>query len=393
MDIKERAYILYRHIKAGIYSKIYYIFLLFPLRKNRIVFVNYQGKQGYGDHLKSIAEKIISRYGINGKYELIWLVNDTNKVFPYYIKVIKNNVFTRAFFLSTSGIWIDNYRKPLEVRKLRKQLYVNTWHGMIGFKKVGALRGKEISRIAVDVSMHDSSLVDIFLSNSKWVESTIREGFYYNGKILRSGSPRCDIFFDDAIRSTNNVEWLDNQYQYVLYVPTARTYNQNTNTKVEARNMALAPKKVCEKLQQKFGGQWKMLYRNHPSVKETYKFENEYVIDISHKDDLYEIMMKCSALISDYSSCVFDMAILKRPIFLFADDWDEYEQRRGLLWNIEELPFSAAYNESELLTHIENYNQEEYEKKLNKLFEEVDLLEDGKACERVIDVIDDWFAN
>ena len=60
---------------------------------------------------------------------------------------MKNNLLNRAYQLATAGVWIDNVRKPLETRKRKKQLYVATWHGAIGFKPVGKLRGKAFPKL------------------------------------------------------------------------------------------------------------------------------------------------------------------------------------------------------------------------------------------------------
>ena len=84
MNISEELYILYRRIKAAASWSVYLACSAFPIRKNKIVFSAFEGG-GYGCNPKYIAEEIIRRMKETGKtYDLIWLVNDTDKKFPNY---------------------------------------------------------------------------------------------------------------------------------------------------------------------------------------------------------------------------------------------------------------------------------------------------------------------
>ena len=191
---KESVYILKRIIKAKIQSIPFYICRIFPIDKKKIVFCCIEGTTGYSCNPKYIAEECIRR---NQKkltdFKLVWLVNDMTKSFPQEIKVVKNTLWNRAYQLTTARIWIDNSRKQLEVRKRKNQVYIQTWHAKLGFKPTGLDRGKSFSEIAYMVSKHDSDMVDYWLSNSDWYDKTLKTGSLYEGKTLRTGSPRCDI--------------------------------------------------------------------------------------------------------------------------------------------------------------------------------------------------------
>ncbi|MBQ1194343.1 MAG: CDP-glycerol glycerophosphotransferase family protein [Lachnospiraceae bacterium] len=394
MKINERIYVWYRIICAKLFSCLYYCFRIIPIRKNQIVFSNFEGKQGYGDNPKAIAEKIFEMYGTR-KYKMIWLVNDNKKCFPDYIKIVKNGILRRAYYLSTSRIWIDNHRKKLEVRKRKGQLYIATWHGMIGFKKVGALRGEELPKIAELVSRHDSELADIFLSNSLWCEKTIKKAFFYNGEILRTGSPRCDICINienEKRRKLLESYGLDYNCRYIMYAPTFRGYKQNIHMNMNEHEGEIEYENLCAALKERFGGEWKILYRSHPGIaKEDILSKNASdVVDVSGYDDMYSIMACCDAFISDYSSCVFDASAMKIPVFLLVDDYDEYAEKRGILWDLDKLPFPYAKNNNELIEKIIKFDDKKYMQELNELFKGVELLEDGRGSERVVNYIDEW---
>ena len=115
---------------------------------------------------------------------------------------------------------------------------------------------------------------------------------------------------------------------------------------------------------------------------------SEYVIDISYKDDLYEYLAAVDVAVTDYSSVAFDAAYMKIPVFLYVDDYKEYVEDRGdLLWRYEEIPFPIATNNKELTEKIIEFNYDNYMKKLQDTFENIGLLEDGNATERVLDII------
>ena len=82
---------------------------------------------------------------------------------------------------------------------------------------------------------------------------------------------------------------------------------------------------------------------------------------------------------------------MKIPVFLYVDDLDDYVADRGkLTWNMDEIPFLMSKNNDELENNIKIFNQERYLDKLEKIFNKMKLLEDGKAAQRVADIVDNW---
>lgn len=400
--VSEYIYILYRKLKAVSGGCLYYLCRLFPINSRKIVLSNYEGRQGYSCNPKYIAEELLKRNGsrsINKRYRLIWLVNDINKDFPSEIKKVKNNVWNRAYQLSTAAVWIDNHRKPLETQKRKSQLYIGTWHGAIGFKPVGKLRGSAFPRIAYLVSKHDSDLVDYFLSNSEWCSDMYRRAFFYDGEVLKTGSPRCDILIN---KKKGDYERIRKEYQIpsdskiLMFAPTFRSGNQKTVLNASVQNSNLDFEKLIKALEEKFGGEWYVFVRLHPILAgeiTDYPIGRNCrrIIDVTKRDDAYDLLAVTDLFISDYSSMAFDAAIMKIPVFIYAEDLQEYVKDRGkLLWNAEELPFQVAFNNDELLQSILSFDVENYEHKIDEFFDNVGLIEDGHASERVADIIDDF---
>ena len=189
-----------RKRKAYMVHHFYHMLRIFPVKKGKIVFTTFEGDGGFCCNPRYIAEELLRRNENNSKYELLWLVNNMDRQFPEGIRKVKNTFLNRAYHLVTAQVWVDNSRKAYGTAKRRNQLYIQTWHAALEFKPVGMFRGKLFPKIAYLVSRYDSRLADYVLSNSEWCTERYPKMLLYNGKILKIGSPRCDIF----LRSVRN---------------------------------------------------------------------------------------------------------------------------------------------------------------------------------------------
>ncbi len=414
---KEQRYIQKRMWKARLQSIPFYLCRLFPIRKKKIVFCCIEGTTGYTCNPKYIAEELIRR---KERYELVWLVNDIAKKFPGEIRAVHNTLWKRAYHLSTAHFWIDNSRKQLEARKRRGQIYIQTWHAKLGFKPTCLDRGASFSKIAYLVSKHDSDMIDYVLSNSKWYDDTLPTGMIYNGPVLRTGSPRCDILVNGREEGRQRVRkqyGLAEDAQIIMYAPTFRGGSQGTNRTIDAGQGFPDYGRLIKALEERFGGKWYVFLRLHPQLvardldldvtgelasdKEGIRRQapeeekqaveilvRERVMDVSRVDDMYEILAGCDAFMTDYSSAAFDAAVMKVPVLLYAEDYESYEIERGkLLWDLRKLPFPLALNDEELERQILGFDENCYLEKLGQLFRETEMAEDGRAAERVAGII------
>lgn len=395
----EQRYIQKRIWKSRVQSIPFYLCRVLPIKKKKIVFCCIEGTTGYTCNPKYIAEELRQR---NKGYELVWLVNDVSKKFPKEIKVVHNTLWNRAYHLTTAHLWIDNSRKQLEVRKRRRQIYIQTWHAKLGFKPTCLDRGASFSKIAYLISKHDSDMIDYVLSNSKWYDETLPTGMLYNGKTLRTGSPRCDILVNDRTaekKSVRNKYGLSEDTKILMYAPTFRGGSQKVNRVIGTGRFFPDYKRLIHALESRFGGEWYLFLRLHPQLVvrnmdkavPTESGEDNRIIDVSRIDDMYEILSGCDAFMTDYSSAAFDAAVMKVPVFLYAEDYDAYEKERGkLLWDLKKLPFILAMNNEELEKQIKKFDKNVYLFRLEQLFIETEMVEDGNAASHVADMIDGW---
>jgi len=388
---KEQRYIRKRMWKARAQSLAFYLCRIFPVRNKKIVFCCIEGTTGYTCNPKYIAEELLRR---KEGYELVWLVNDMSKRFPPGIKAIHNSLWRRAYHLSTAKLWIDNSRKQLEARKRKGQVYIQTWHAKLGFKPTCLDRGTSFSRIAYLVSKHDSDMIDYVLSNSDWYDKTLPTGMLYEGPVLRTGSPRCDILVNNRRESRRQVRerfGLGQKDKILMYAPTFRGGSQGTARTIMAGQEFPDYGRLAASLEKRFGGKWHIFLRLHPQLVARGLDEGVaggMVTDVSRVDDMYEILAGCDSFMTDYSSAAFDATVMGIPVFLYANDYKEYTGERGkLLWDLRKLPFPLAEDDESLEKEILGFEEEGYRGALEGLFAETGLVEDGRAAGRVCDFI------
>ena len=80
--------------------------------------------------------------------------------------------------------------------------------------------------------------------------------------------------------------------------------------------------KIAKEFSAKVNKKARIVVRLHPNVWNQSNFINygENILNGTVYPDMQELLLACDALISDYSSCVFDFAILKKPVFICALD-------------------------------------------------------------------------
>ena len=403
--MNENSYIKYRKLKAFSCSLMYYFCRIFPIQNRRITVVAYEGKGGFGCNPKYIVQELHKE---NDMIEIVWLVNDLNKNFPDYIKVKKNTLWNRAYYLSTSKVWIDNYRKPLGTKKRKGQYYINTWHGCVGFKPIGLWRGEKFSRIAYLVSKNDSDMIDRLIVSNDWSAEVFVRGMVYDGKILKLGQAREDVMSYDrtAVRVSVREKYnLPADSRIVLYAPTYRESGMKTNRQVYSEQTSIDISLLKKSLHDKFGGEWYVLEKLHPQLAATQKVSDPSVIDVSKEDDTNWLIAASDAVVTDYSSVGFEAGAYGIPVFLYMDDIEEYMgDRGGLCFEIHddgtitnnkqmapdfdvEVPFAVIRNNEEMAEKIALFDIDSYLEKTEKMTEQLGWEKDGKASNRVSNLI------
>ena len=315
-----------------------------PVKQNRIVFSSYYGR-GYSDSPKAICE-VLRQSGED--LELLWLCRDeaAEKSLPEGVRPVPAKGMKKLRALASAKVWVDNCRK-YEDMKRKNQIYIQTWHGF-ALKKIeqDAEAGLEPAYLAA--CKRDSAQCDAIVTGSGFMEKIYRNSFWYHGAVLKTGTPRNDIFFRDHAALHAKVckaLGLPEDRKLALYAPTFRDDHSTEACRLDAEM-------VLRKCAENFKGEWSLLVRLHPNAAAQsaglFAYDGDRVVDVTDYPDVQELLCAAGLLITDYSSVMFDYALTGKPIVQYATDIEAYQKGRDFYFPLDSLPFPLARNGEEL---------------------------------------------
>lgn len=356
-----------------------YLFYYLPIKKRKVVFIQSVGG-GYRCNLKYVAEEMIHQ---RLPYDMVWLVERLDTDIPTAIRKVKYNRIRAVYELATAHIIINNSKSLYPVKKKRGQVFIYIPHGQPGCKC--AEGDANLPETWIKNSKLHSALTDIFVSMGTYHTQVLKDTFWVpeHAEIWETGFPRNDQYFRDTtfeqleLRKKLNIP---ERTRVALYAPTFRD-----NNTTEAYNMNLHG--VLDVLERKTGEKWIMFITLHPNFKwfkvPPYKFDDR-VWNMSDYPDLHELLLIVDVAISDYSSVALDFANLRRPVFLYASDVDEYRKMRGLKEMYFKLPFTLCRTNDELHDAILRYDRKAYQHGLDEFQKIYGSVDDGHAAERFV---------
>lgn len=353
-----------------------------PVQKNKVVFTSFYGR-GASDNPKAIVDELAKR---PEQLDIVWLAKDTAHAgVPEGVRVVQYDTPAAIREMSTAKVWVDNCRKGARNKK-KGQYYMQTWHGF-ALKRIerdvaDKLNTPENAAYA-EYAKRDSAQIDAIISNSTFMTKIYQESFWYHGPVLEYGSPRNDLLVHpsaDARKTIAKALHLPEDCRYIMYAPTFRADHS-----LDAYNLDYHA--ACHACEQRFGGKWIMLVRLHPGVMQLakdLKFDNQVTFDATAFDDMQLLLSACDAVITDYSSLMFDFALTRRPCFQFATDIDAYKTDRNFYFPIDETPFPLAKSNAEMVQHILDFDDAAYQKDWDAFYQKMGFCEDGQATQRCV---------
>lgn len=360
------------------------VFLRMPVHKRLVVFESHLGRQ-YSDSPRAIYEEMRLQ-GLD--FEAVWSYTGSPKGFPADATLVRRWSLPYLRALARAEYWIDNQSYPLKLTKRPGTTYIQTWHGSalkrMGFDEAG---WKLKSRPEQAEQQRTLDRFDHFLIRSEHDVRTLAKAFRLREKtLLRVGYPRND----ELVRARKTSErpppaaelGIPSDKKVLLYAPTFRHHGQ--------RRFAL-PFDV-DRFAEEFGDQYVLLVRAHylnhvvlpPSVRGR-------VIDVSDHHDVTPLLALADALITDYSSVMFDYALLDRPMLFFPHDYEEYvHQGRGTYFDLlERAPGPVVRTEDELHAVLATSSLEEqtvkYAAARERFVADFGEYDEGTAAQRIAD--------
>jgi CDP-glycerol glycerophosphotransferase len=356
-----------------------------PLR-DAVLYDSYTGKQ-FSDSPRAVYEEFVRR---GEPLEHLWVVRDEQVELPEGTKAVR--MWGREWFeaMARCRYIVTNAHLPHWIQRREGQVIVQAWHGT-PLKKIGHdIEDVQFANSRYLENVAQESLAWNFLvSPNRFSTPILKRAFAFEGELLEAGYPRNDLLYSpDAERIAREVKeriGIAPDKKVVLYAPTWRDdqFYGPGRYKLDLR-LDLA------KAREALGDDWALMVRRHPNVVDTVPGAGEgFVWDVSEYPEIAELFLASDALITDYSSLMFDYANTGRPMLFFTYDLEHYrDQLRGFYFDFEqEAPGPLIATSDELIAALGDLDavskgyQDAY-KSFQGLFCDLD---DGHASARVID--------
>ena len=349
---------------------------LMPIRKTRVLFQSFLGKQ-YSCNPRYVSEELVRLAG--GRLEIAWSFRDPE---PFRalektgVRVLKSGTWEELkYALTARVVCVNTYYKPTYPRR-RGQFYLRTWHGGGAYKRVGGAACMAFpERLFTRLEQSGASL---YLSSSRaFTRLTLRESFGYRGEVMEKGMPRNDLLVNrpnpalaDEIR--REIGLTDGE-RLVLYAPT---YRVDTRAHDFGLDSALLEKALSDR----FGGMWRTAFRSHHVTMYRERGENARgALDVTLYPDMQRLLLVADALVTDYSSCMWDMSLAGKPVFLYCPDLNRFRAERDFYTDIRSWPFPLAETNAALAENVRSFREAEYAEALRNHHEALGSFETGRA--------------
>lgn len=264
------------------------------------------------------------------------------------------------------------------------QEIIQLWHAAGAYKKFGFSRKGEDIKISPGHRKYTKAIVSAASISSCYAEAyDISED-----KIVATGVPRTDIFFDEEWKKDVQKKFHENYPEtagkkIILLAPTYR------GTRVPEADYDMNRVPIGE-LREKFGDEYILITKLHPAAYNNMLLKGKQLgddsgfwLDVSDIRDINDILPVADILITDYSSVIFDWLLLDKPIIYYVYDKDEYAGDRGMYYSFDEYVYGAVAETGEEL--VEAIAQADMMTEKREAFRERFMGAcDGHATERVV---------
>ncbi|GES32224.1 hypothetical protein San01_47110 [Streptomyces angustmyceticus] len=366
------------------------VFSRLPVKKRTVVFESHLGKQ-YSDSPRAIYEEM-RRQGL--EFEAIWSYAGSPKNFPKGVTLVRRWSLPYLKALAQAEFWVDNQSYPLKLTKRPETTYLQTWHGS-ALKNMGfdqpALKAQ--TRRQQEEQQRSLDRFDRFLIRSEHDVRTLAKAFRLKPEtLLRVGYPRNDALVRARERETALGKRERGALAAELGIPADKTVLLYAPTfrKAGGRHGRFALPFDVERFADRFGDRYVLLvrshYLNHVVLPPTVEGR---VIDVSAHHDVTPLLELADGLITDYSSVMFDYALLDRPLVFFTYDYDEYvHEGRGTYFDLlEHAPGPVVRTEEDFHQAIKSFESQsaEYAGSRKEFVAKFGEFDQGNAAQSIVD--------
>lgn len=370
-----------------------FFILLNRVNKKIIIFESNLGRN-YSGNPRFIYEEMVAR-GLDKVYRCYFILENTRTDLPGNAKKVKRLSPIYFYLFSKAGFWVSDTRMPNYLRKRKKTVYIQCWHGT-PLKKLGLDLEQMSMESEKDLASYKKNFIkntkkwDYLITQNSYSSAIFRRAFGFNKNILEIGYPRNDILFHKnnetdiaAIKKKLNLP--DNK-KLILYAPTWRDNEHFGRLKYR-----FSTKMDFDYLKEKLSDKYALIVKSHYLVGEKPDFSSYegFIYPFGADCDIAELYLAADMLVTDYSSVMFDFSILSRPMIFFTYDISQYKDDiRGFYFDfIKEAPGPIVTDTKELADTILSADFRKYDEKYRAFRKKYNHADQGNASKKVVDMI------
>ena len=276
----------------------------------------------------------------------------------------------QVYYIATSrAVVLDSYCIVVGLLHDRIRVpVIQIWHSLGNMKRFGytAFGTDEGHSEATARLMHMHEGYDAIATSSLRCAAAFNTD---KSTLFEAPLPRVDLLLDEQHRARQREAILAAYPQLrgretIVYCPTFR--------KQPAANEAEAAAALIDAVD---FDRFNLVYKPHPVSKQV--IDDPRVVTIPSGQ--FDALFVADAIISDYSTVIYEAGLLGTPVYLYAYDWDTYREKRGLTIDFEnDVPALFTNDPGAIMKAIEDkdFNAEAYH-----VFENVNVtLPENASC-------------
>lgn len=321
---------------------IYFFIKLCPTR-HKVVFLSRQDNRPSVDFLM-VEEKL---HQMDENIETVMLCKTLDSGIMNKIRYI-GHMFVQMYHIATSEVAVlDDYCIVISNLHHKKSLTViQMWHGLACGKKFGysVIGKKEGSSAAIAKAMRMHKNYDIVLAGGKATVPHWAEGMNVSEDIIEiAPQPRVDLLRDENYVNEIKERIIKDHPQLaektnILYAPTFRKDEteliEKTNELIDAIDY----------------DKFNLMISLHPVSRFTVD-DPRVIVDRNYSS--FQLAAAADKIITDYSSTVYEVAIMNKDVYYYVFDREQYLVDRGLPMPLEELPGPKCTDAKQLAEELE----------------------------------------
>lgn len=335
-------------------------------KNNKVTYISYRSDElPYG--MKEISKEFKKqKTDIKEVYLTLQYTNTLKDKFKYAFELVK-----QVYHIKTSKIvFIDGNNFVISNINKKGTKVIQLWHASGAIKKFGLDYKRKYPIKNYDYMITSSKLNKPIMASAFGMESD---------QIIPLGYADADVLLKEDLMKSYKEEVLNlipeiQGKKVVLYAPTFR------GDAVYEKDFINLDLSIIKK---NLGEDYVLVYKMHPILGKTKLTHEKNVYNANHID-IYKLFSVADILVSDYSSIIYDFALLEKPVILFAPDLDEYSNERGLYEDYYSFsPYPVTTNEKELINKIYTAHEMDLNTRTHFKREFFDHI-DGNSAERIV---------